>query len=69
MAKNANKLLGDYLRLGNTKAFLNELSADMGIPISGLVQIVKGGAYQKISTLEYIYLCRYSIEYAKKPVL
>lgn len=49
MAQAEGKLLADYLRLESTKAFLDALSADMGIPISaespgkGLVQIRKGG--------------------------
>lgn len=43
MCKASGKLIGDYLRLSATKAFLNELSSDMGIPISGLVQSIKGG--------------------------
>ncbi|ACK74098.1 KilA domain protein (plasmid) [Gloeothece citriformis PCC 7424] len=46
MAQANSKLIADYLRLEVTKAFLEELSADMGIPISGksgLIQIRKGG--------------------------
>ena len=43
MCRASGKLMGDYLRLSVTKAFLNELSFDMGIPISTLVQSVKGG--------------------------
>jgi hypothetical protein len=46
MAKNNGKLIADYLRLNTTKAFLEELSPDMGIPISGengLIQIRRGG--------------------------
>lgn len=43
MCKASGKLMGDYLRLSSTKAFLDELSSDMGIPISGLVQSIKGG--------------------------
>lgn len=34
MAQAEGKLLADYLRLESTKAFLDALSADMGIPIS-----------------------------------
>ena len=50
MAQAEGKLIGDYLRLESTKAFMDELSADMGIPISaettgkGLIQIRKGGS-------------------------
>lgn len=43
MCKASGKLMGDYLRLSATKAFLDELSSDTGIPISGLVQSIKGG--------------------------
>lgn len=44
MAKANGKLIADYLRLESTKEFLNELSVDMGIPISSLVEVVKGGS-------------------------
>jgi hypothetical protein len=37
------KQLGHYLETKATKDFLNELSSDIGIPISELVQIVRGG--------------------------
>jgi hypothetical protein len=43
MCKAASKLFGDYARIGPTKAFLAELSSDMGIPISELIQSVRGG--------------------------
>jgi hypothetical protein len=43
MCKAGDKLIADYGRLGTTQAFLTELSADMGIPITGLVQTVRGG--------------------------
>lgn len=43
LCKVSGKNLADYLRLKMTNDFLSELSSDMGIPISGLVQIVKGG--------------------------
>lgn len=43
LCKAAGKNLADYVRLGATKAFAQELSADMGIPISELIQSVKGG--------------------------
>ncbi len=42
-----NKLWGDYTRLKSTDEFLQELSSDMGIPISdaegSLIQSIKGG--------------------------
>lgn len=44
MCKAAGKLFGHYRENGGTIAFLDELASDIGIPISGLVQSVKGGA-------------------------
>jgi hypothetical protein len=43
MCKVAKKLFGHYIENKQTKAFLAALQADIGIPISGLVQSVKGG--------------------------
>ncbi len=43
MCKASGKLIGNYLRLSATKAFLNELSSDMRISISELIQVIKGG--------------------------
>ena len=43
LCQNAGKRFNDYHRLGQTKAFLSELSAETGIPVSGLVQVIKGG--------------------------
>jgi len=43
MCRAAGKLMADYLRLGATKDFIAELSSDMGIPISELNQVLKGG--------------------------
>jgi hypothetical protein len=42
MAKANDKLIADYLRLETTKAFLQELSQSMGIPIVDLVGIKTG---------------------------
>ena len=42
LCQQAGKLFADYFRLGQTKEFLKELSLDMGIPISNLVQIIRG---------------------------
>lgn len=39
----SGKQLGHYLENVSTKAFLTMLSADIGIPISELVQIIRGG--------------------------
>lgn len=43
MAKPFGKLVGDWLRLKSTEEFVNALSSDMQIPISALIQVVKGG--------------------------
>jgi len=43
MCKSAGKILADYTRLRTTQDFLEALSADMGIPISELIQTFKGG--------------------------
>ena len=43
MCKAAGKNFADYNRLSSTKAFIEELSADMGFPITELVQSAQGG--------------------------
>lgn len=43
LCKASNKKLGDYIRLTSTSKFLEALSSDTGIPISDLVQSIKGG--------------------------
>ena len=43
MCKAAGKRFHDYSRLGTTRAFLQALEAETGIPVSGLVQVIKGG--------------------------
>lgn len=43
MAKPFGKLVGDWIRLKTTTEFAEALSADMQIPISALIQVVKGG--------------------------
>lgn len=43
MCKASGKLIADYQRLSTTKQFLSELSTDMGIPITALNQVVRGG--------------------------
>ena len=44
MAKDhGTKLVADYLRLESTKEYLQEVESDMGIPISELIQVVRGG--------------------------
>ncbi len=48
MAQASGKLIADYLRLETTKAFLDELSRSMGIPIDQLViKIVTGKNNQR----------------------
>ncbi len=47
MCKKAGKLFADYSRLSSTQEFLSELSAVMGIPITVLIQVLKGGNDQK----------------------
>lgn len=42
----SGKKLGHYLENSSTKAFLNELSSEIGIPITELVKIIKGGIPQ-----------------------
>ena len=43
LCKKAGKMFGHYFANASTKEFLEELSTDIGIPITALVQIVKGG--------------------------
>ena len=42
LCQQTGKLFADYNRNAATKAFLSELSLDMGIPISNLVQSIRG---------------------------
>ena len=42
LCQQAGKLFADYNRTATTQAFLSELSLDMGIPISNLVQVIRG---------------------------
>ncbi len=44
MCKAAGKLFGHYRENAVSRDFLDELATDIGIPISGLIQSVKGGA-------------------------
>jgi hypothetical protein len=43
MCKAAGKQFNDYSCLGGTMPFLTELSAETGIPVSELIQSLKGG--------------------------
>lgn len=43
MCKSCGKLFGHYHSAKATQEFLSEFSSDIGIPISELVQIIKGG--------------------------
>ena len=42
LCKQAGKQLNDYGRLAHTKSFLEELSLETGIPVSNLVQVIRG---------------------------
>ena len=42
LCQRAGKLFGNYNQLAQTQAFLTELSLDIGIPISNLVQVIRG---------------------------
>jgi hypothetical protein len=44
MCKANGKLLSDYSRLQQTKEFVEELSIDMGFPISKIIEIKRGGS-------------------------
>ena len=48
LCKKSGKLFGDYRRLSATNEFLDILEADMGIPITELIQILKGGLEPKL---------------------
>lgn len=50
MCKAAGKLWGHYAANSNSQAFIEELSADIGIPISELIQSVKGGSPDRQGT-------------------
>jgi hypothetical protein len=43
MCKAANKQFNDYARLSSTRPFVEELSAVTGIPVTELIQSVRGG--------------------------
>lgn len=46
MCKLAGKAFAHYMESASTKAFVEELSADVDIPISGLIHSIKGGVPQ-----------------------
>lgn len=46
LCKACGKNFADYKRLKATSEFLSELSSDMGIPISALIQTISGGTPQ-----------------------
>ena len=43
LCRAGNKLISDYLRLSNTKAYLEEIESNMGIPILELINVKTGG--------------------------
>ena len=56
MCKAAGKLFAHYFHLHGTKAYLDALSSDIGIPISELVQIIKGGVPELQGTWVHPYV-------------
>ncbi|MDD2223476.1 MAG: KilA-N domain-containing protein [Pseudomonas sp.] len=50
MCKSVNKRIAHYFENKATKEFLAELSSDVGIPTSGLIEIFKGGEPQNQGT-------------------
>ena len=42
LCRQSGKLFGNYHQTAQTQAFLSELSLDIGIPISNLVQVIRG---------------------------
>ena len=56
MCQAARKLFADYWRLRSTNQYLNALHADMGIPISELIQSVKGGYQREQGTWVHPYV-------------
>ena len=53
MCKANNVLIGNWLQLKQTKAYITHLSADIGIPISKLIETRKGGDSSKQGTWLY----------------
>lgn len=43
LCQSVGKEMKHYLELSSTRAFVNELSSEVGIPTSALIQIVRGG--------------------------
>jgi hypothetical protein len=50
MCKASGKQFNDYVRIGPTKAFLTELSSETGLPVSGIIQSIKGGSADRQGT-------------------
>lgn len=50
MCQAVGKNIADYARLKSTSEFMQELSSDMGIPISELIQTFKGGRAENQGT-------------------
>ena len=42
LCEQAGKRFNDYNRLAQTQAFLNELALETGIPVSKLVEVIRG---------------------------
>ena len=56
ICKAAKKNFADYRRLKNTNEFLDELSAEMEIPITALIQTIKGGVPELQGTWVHPYV-------------
>jgi KilA-N domain len=56
MCKAAGKNWADYNRIGPTRAFFEELSSEMGLPITELVQSVSGGIPSLQGTWVHLYV-------------
>ena len=56
ICKASKKNFADYRRLKNTNEFLDELSAEMEIPITALIQTIKGGVPELQGTWVHPYV-------------
>ena len=66
LCKAEKKLFADYSRLTTTKDFLMELSTDMGIPISVLIQTLKEGNQPKSNIPGFIHKWLFIIVYFRR---
>lgn len=54
MCRAQGKLWGHYNESGPNKAFITALASDIGIPISELIQSVKGGDWALFRVLQFL---------------